>query len=50
MSYLKRIRKTDDRETIYYIAPDLNFMFLKIVDTGKDRNQTLELKEILSFG
>ena len=47
---LKRIRKTDDRETIYYIAPDLNFMFLKIVDTGKDRNQTLELIEILSFG
>jgi hypothetical protein len=25
-------------------------MFLKIVDTGKDRNQTLELIEILSFG
>ena len=47
---LKRIRETDDRETIYYIAPDLNFMFLKIVDTGKDRNQTLELIEILSLG
>lgn len=47
---LKRIRETDDRETIYYIAPDLNFMFLKIVDTGQDRNQTLELIEILSLG
>ena len=47
---LKRIRKTDDRETIYYIAPDLNFMFLKIVDTGQDRNQTLEIIEILSLG
>ena len=47
---LKRIRETDDRETIYYIAPDLNFMFLKIVDTGQDRNQTLEIIEILSLG
>ena len=47
---LKRIRETDDRETIYYIAPDLNFMFIKIVDTGQDRNQTLELIEILSLG
>ena len=47
---LKRIRETDDRETIYYIAPDLNFMFLKIVDMGQDRNQTLELIEILSLG
>lgn len=47
---LKRIRKTDARETIYFIAPDLNFMFLKIKDRGKDRNQTLELIEILSLG
>ena len=47
---LKRIRETDDRVTIYYIAPDLNFMFLKIVDTGQDRNQTLEIIEILSLG
>ena len=47
---LKRIRETDDRETIYYIASDLNLMFIKIVDTGKDRNQSLELIEILSFG
>jgi hypothetical protein len=47
---LKRIRETDSRETFYYIAEDLNYMFLKIIDKGEDRNQTLTLLEILSLG
>ena len=47
---LKRIRESDARETLYYIAPSLNYMFLKIIDTGEDRNQSLELLEILSLG
>ena len=47
---LKRIRETDSRETFYYIAEDLNYMFLKINDKGEDRNQTLTLLEILSLG
>ena len=47
---LKRIRETDSRETFYYIAKDLNYMFLKINDKGEDRNQTLTLLEILSLG
>jgi hypothetical protein len=47
---LKRLRKEEGRETLYFVAPELDYMFLKIIDTGPERIQTLELIEILSFG
>ena len=47
---LKRFREKENRETLYYLIPDLDYMFLKIIDTGPERNQKLELLEILSLG
>ena len=47
---LKRFREKEKRETLYYLIPDLDYMFLKIIDTGPERNQKLELLEILSLG
>ena len=47
---LKRQRKKESRETLYYLAPELGYMFLKIIDTGPERTQKLELLEILSLG
>ena len=47
---LKRERKKESRETLYYLAPELDYMFLKIIDTGPERTQKLELLEILSLG
>jgi hypothetical protein len=47
---LKRFREKENRETLYYLIPDLDYMFFKIIDNGPDRNQKLELLEILSLG
>ena len=47
---LKRFREKENRETLYYLIPDLEYMFLKIIDSGPERNQKLELLEILSLG
>tara|TARA_X000001036_G_C20662598_1_gene799520 strand:+ start:1104 stop:1784 length:681 start_codon:yes stop_codon:yes gene_type:complete len=47
---LKRFREKENRETLYYLVPDLDYMFLKIIDNGPERNQKLELLEILSLG
>lgn len=47
---LKRVREREGRQTLYYLAPELGYMFIKIVDTGPERTQTLELIEILSLG
>jgi hypothetical protein len=47
---LKRFREKENRETLYYLIPDLEYMFLKIIDFGPERNQKLELLEILSLG
>ena len=47
---LKRFREKEKRETLYYLIPDLDYMFLKIIDSGPERNQKLELLEILSLG
>ena len=47
---LKRQRKKESRETLYYLAPELDYMFLKIIDTGPERTQKLEMLEILSLG
>ena len=47
---LKRFKEKENRETLYYLIPDLDYMFLKIIDSGPERNQKLELLEILSLG
>jgi hypothetical protein len=47
---LKRFREKENRETLYYLIPDLDYMFLKIIDSGPERDQKLELLEILSLG
>ena len=47
---LKSFREKENRETLYYLIPDLDYMFLKIIDTGPERNQKLELLDILSLG
>ena len=47
---LKRNREKEGRETLYYLAPELDYMFLKIIDTSPEREQKLELIEILSLG
>jgi len=47
---LKRFREKENRETLYYLIPELDYMFLKIIDSGPERNQKLELLEILSLG
>ena len=47
---LKRFREKENRETLYYLIPDLDYMFLKIIDIGPERDQKLELLEILSLG
>ena len=47
---LKRFREKENRETLYYLIPDLDYMFLKIIDIGPEREQKLELLEILSLG
>ena len=47
-----RLRKYDDRKTIYLIAEELGYMFVKIKDIDLDpkKNQTLSLEKILSLG
>ena len=47
---VKRIRKNEQRETTYFLVKELNHMFLKIIDIGPDRTDTLTLEELLSLG
>jgi hypothetical protein len=47
---LERIREGSTRKTTYYLAEELDFMFIKITDVSDEWVNTLELKEILSFG
>ena len=49
-SILERLREGSSRKTTYYLAKELDYMFLKITDVSEDWTNTLELKEILSFG
>ena len=30
-NFLKRFREKENRETLYYLIPDLDYMFLKII-------------------
>ena len=47
---LDRIKVGSSRKTTYYLAEELDFMFIKITDVSDEWVNTLELKEILSFG
>ncbi len=47
---LERFQKGSTRKTTYYLAEELDFMFIKITDVSEEWTNTLELKEILSFG
>ena len=47
---LERYRNESNRTVKYYLAEELDFMFVKIIDKNPDRTNTLELLEILSFG
>tara|TARA_B100001029_G_scaffold161650_1_gene150537 strand:+ start:87 stop:764 length:678 start_codon:yes stop_codon:yes gene_type:complete len=47
---VERIRENSERKVVYYLADGLEFMFLKIIDSSPEKINTLELKEILSFG
>ena len=47
---LERIQPDSNRKTTYYLAEELDYMFLKIIDKSENRTNKLELKEILSFG
>ena len=47
---LKRYRESDDRVTTYYLIPELEYMFYKVIDESPEEYQKLELKELLSFG
>ena len=50
MQNLERSREGTQRIVKYYLAKELDYMFVKIIDTSPDRTNKLELKEILSFG
>ncbi len=47
---LDRIRPNSSRKTTYFLAEELDYMFLKIIDETEDSTVKLELIEILSFG
>ncbi len=47
---LERFKEGSTRKTTYYLAEELDFMFIKITDVSEEWTNTLELKEILSFG
>ena len=47
---LKRYRESDDRTTTYYLIPELDYLFYRVVDESPEGYQKLEIKELLSFG
>ncbi|MBL6817839.1 MAG: hypothetical protein ISQ64_00345 [SAR86 cluster bacterium] len=47
---LKRFRESDNRTTTYYLIPELDYLFYRIVDQIPEGYQKLEIKELLSFG
>jgi len=47
---LKRSRETDKRITTYYLIPELDYMFYKVIDQSPDEYQKLQLIDLLSFG
>ena len=47
---LERSRLNSDRKVTYYLAEELEHMFIKIIDTSPERTNTLKLLEVLSLG
>ena len=47
---LKRYRESDNRITTYYLIPELDYLFYRVVDQSPEGYQKLEIKELLSFG
>ena len=47
---LERSRLNSDRKVTYYLAEELEYMFIKIIDTSPERTNTLTLLEVLSLG
>ena len=47
---LERSRLNSDRKVTYYLAEELEYMFIKIIDTSPERTNTLKLLEVLSLG
>jgi hypothetical protein len=47
---LKRSRESEKRITTYYLIPDLDYMFYKVIDESPDEYQKLQLIDLLSFG
>ena len=47
---LERSRLNSKRKVTYYLAEELEHMFIKIVDVSPERTNTLKLLEILSLG
>jgi len=47
---LERSRLNSDRKVTYYLAEELEHMFIKIIDVSPERTNTLKLLEVLSLG
>ena len=47
---LKRSRESEKRITTYYLIPELDYMFYKVIDESPDEYQKLQLIDLLSFG
>ena len=45
-----RSRLNSDRKVTYYLAEELEHMFIKIIDASPERTNTLKLLEVLSLG
>ena len=47
---LERSRLNSDRKVTYYLAEELEYMFIKIIDASPERTNILTLLEVLSLG
>ena len=47
---VERTRDESSRKVKYFLAEELGYMFIKIIDKSPENTNTLELKKILSFG
>ena len=47
---LQRSRLNSKRKVTYYLAEELEHMFIKIIDVSPERTNTLKLLEVLSLG
>ena len=47
---VERVRDGSIRKVKYFLAKELGYMFIKIIDKSPETTNTLELQEILSFG